>query len=249
MCIFSRDVDEVFGTKIFARLSTNGSQFLVYSMGYAADLELAMILPLPTPVTCAEDAIRFIDLSDYPEFFDDMSRVFPAPRSVSLNSKSVLKVHSVGHFETSFVPHSSAFNRLDPRFRLPDQLWAQLPQYRDYGFAVFKLKAGENEVHPMAFEFPTCYPTTLFFPTVHIHDGQVHAHAQFNHILYCQADGFHQNWEHSVDSSSRFQPINAMQFVDMEKSQGVVEPTLPIQKLHISGMQANTDFLLDQVPM
>jgi hypothetical protein len=38
----------------------------------------------------------------------------------------------------------------------------------------------------MAFTFPTRHPDTLFFPTVHIHDGKVHAEEDFDHELYCQ---------------------------------------------------------------
>ena len=41
-------------------------------------------------------------------------------------------------------------------------------------------------VHPMAFEFPRRAPAALFFPTVHIHDGEVHETAMFDHRLYCQ---------------------------------------------------------------
>ncbi len=32
----------------------------------------------------------------------------------------------------------------------------------------------------MAFEFPHRDPTRLFFPTVHVHDGRVHARAEFD---------------------------------------------------------------------
>jgi len=41
--------------------------------------------------------------------------------------------------------------------------------------------------HPMAFEFPTRAPSHLFYPTVHIHDGEVHPEAFFDHALYAQA--------------------------------------------------------------
>jgi hypothetical protein len=45
--MFSREVDLVAGTSIFARGDGN-SQFLVYDMTYSAAEDLAMILPLPT---------------------------------------------------------------------------------------------------------------------------------------------------------------------------------------------------------
>ncbi len=65
MCIFSGIVSSVANTRMFARSLANGNQFLVYSMQYLADSDLAMILPLPTPVSPPKDVIRFIDLSGY----------------------------------------------------------------------------------------------------------------------------------------------------------------------------------------
>jgi len=46
-----------------------------------------------------------------------------------------------------------------------------LPIYEDFGFAVFKLRAGLKRIHSMALEFPRRDPKSLFFPTVHVHDG------------------------------------------------------------------------------
>ncbi len=148
MCIFSGTVSSVANTRIFAHSSTSGRQFLVYSMQYEAGSDLAMILPLPTPPFPPEDAVRFIDLSGYPDFFDDMATGFYEPALRGLGSKSaptlkgILKVHEVGSFQASFVPHLRDFARLDSRFRLPDQTWEQMPLYHDYAFAVFKLRAG-----------------------------------------------------------------------------------------------------------
>jgi hypothetical protein len=111
-----------------------------------------------------------------------------------------LVVHDVGDFEASFVPSQKDFDRLDARFRLPSRVFDELPRYADWGFCVFKLKpkkrggffglfgkrGGTQTVHPMAFEFPRRDPSTLFFPTVHVHDGEVHAKAHFDHDLFCQ---------------------------------------------------------------
>ncbi|MCY1006350.1 hypothetical protein OV079_12415 [Nannocystis pusilla] len=38
----------------------------------------------------------------------------------------------------------------------------------------------------MAFEFPSRFPDWLYFPTVHVHDGRMHATARFDHSLYFQ---------------------------------------------------------------
>src|SRR5262249_5892993 len=152
------------------------------SMTINAANDLAMILPLPVKTPAGEKDVKFIDLKEYPEFFADMEIGFAlAPPSASLSvatgsaraAAPKLEVVQVGNFEASFVPTQKDFSRLDERFRLPPDAWKQLPQYETYGFAVFKLKSGEKKVHPMAFSFPREKARTLFFPTVHIHDGKV----------------------------------------------------------------------------
>ena len=178
MCLFSGAVNAVADTNIFARLSGQGSQFLVYSMNFSADAELAMILPLPVPKNAAEDAVQFINLASYPDFFTDLYEAFPRPRTVSFgltaSFSEPLEVVSVGSFDASFVPTITDFQRLDARFRLPSSVWQSLPAYQNYGFAVFKLKSGDLTVHPMAFEFPTIEPTRLFFPTLHMVTVRIH---------------------------------------------------------------------------
>jgi len=166
MCIFSHDVQQVSNTKIYARL--NG------------DRDVAMILPLPTQLP-STDQVSFVNLSGYDGFFRDMDRCFPQP--LEMRSKGVavarasprnLMVHRVGAFDASFVPALADFHRLDLRFRLPEDVWKQLPLYSDFGFAVFQLRSGDMRIHPMALSFRTRNSTALFFPTAHVHDGSVH---------------------------------------------------------------------------
>src|SRR5271165_6403057 len=119
MCIFSGQVSYVGGTRIFARLKpdlANGSsQYLVYSMNVSTDTDVAMILPLPVS-SHAEDAVKFIALNGYPEFFEDMEKGFPKPKRRGLDEEfdlaagpscAMLKVHEVGDFIASFVPRLS----------------------------------------------------------------------------------------------------------------------------------------------
>lgn len=191
MCIFSRNAG-VSNTNIFARPGKAGRQFLVYSMTVKADDELAMILPLPVPKDSKEDAVQFLNLEKYPTFFDDLRKGWPepqaagrgGPKEATLTDKK-LKVVEVGSFVASFVPALKDLARLDEKFRLPDGTWDKLPQHKGYGFAVFQLKKGEMNVHPMAFDFPTALKT-IFFPTVHVHDGKVTEKARFDHTLYAQ---------------------------------------------------------------
>jgi hypothetical protein len=200
MCCFSREVQDVSRTKIFARwTSADDGQFrqcVVYQMNYKAKEDLAMVLPVPSAPGSGEKALKFINLEKTPDIFDRLHDCFPEPTRSFGRAKSEplpapapnkLEVVQVGSYEASFVPSVKDFARLDERFRLPEGTWEALPQYKTWGFAVFKLKPAATTVHPMAFTFPHAKGTKgLFFPTVHIHDGKVHKKADFDHTLYTQ---------------------------------------------------------------
>lgn len=246
MCCFSGPIGDVSGTNIFARASADGRQFLAYQMTVSMKEPVAMILPLPVPAGSPEKAIRWIDLHGYPDLFAHLSILFDGARkgaegpSRSLGSPAPLEVASVGSFEASFVPSLGDFSRLDARFRLSDAVWKKLPQYADWGFAVFKLKPGTTTVHPMAFEFPRRDPTKLFFPTVHVHDGSVHAKAKFDHKLYFQHAGDEppkvKGWEESG--------LLAGGWVRAEKTSGMVLPKEHVHRRVIRGDQKNEDVLV-----
>jgi hypothetical protein len=246
MCCFSQKVDVVADTNIFARPSKDGRQFLVYSMKFKSGDDLAMILPIPTPKDAAEDAVKFINLEKYEAFFDDLRQGFPAKKDDRAPNKGGpalggLKVVEVGKFVASFVPRVKDFDRLDKQFRLPDGVWDKLPQYKEFGFAVFKLKKPEKDlskVHPMAFEFPRAEKRVLFFPTVHIHDGKVHAKAEFDHSLFCQMDGGESplRWEES--------PGLADSFMKVKQSQGIIDGNAHVYRRLMKGSFDNKDVLV-----
>jgi hypothetical protein len=258
MCCFSRPVPYVAGTKIFARAHGDGRQALVYSMRFAAAEELAMILPIPVPPSPPEDALRFVSLEGYDRFFDDVRKAFPAMRVEASRGPALpaaapqakLVVHDVGDFEASFVPRQADFDRLDERFKLDPAVWAKLPQYADWGFAVFKLKpkkagtlarlfrrAKKQRVHPMAFVFPNRHPEQLFFPAVHVHDGEVHETADFDHTLYGQLDGEpDEPWERSEKA------LGAV--MNAERAKGLVDPEAHCWRRVIRGPHENRDITL-----
>jgi hypothetical protein len=209
-----------------------------------------------------ENAVRFVDLSGYPTFFGDLESCFPqvtgsfsrsnAPETENELAEA-LEVQDVGDFEASFVPGRKDFLRLDPRFRLPESFWQTLPLYADWGFAVFKLRAPAvrqrptllqrmglarppyippRTPHPMAFDFPTRCPRDLFFPTVHMHDGQVHARAEFDHVLYGQMESA--EW-----IKSEAEAIGTV--VDAERARGLIDPSRPAWKLIVKGERTNED--------
>jgi hypothetical protein len=279
MCIFSASVSLVEGTKIFARLSAESKQLLVYSMVYEADQDMAMILPLPVGSHDEDAAVRFIALDGYPNFFDDMLTGFPELMTELSKSFSgdrgrsalePLKVYEVGDYNASFIPTLNDFDRLDPQFKLSKQVWDRLPKYKDYGFAVFKLKAYNrnqqqympstednpyadrwsrlpsrlNTPHPMAFEFITRSPDKLFFPTIHIHDGEVHDAADFDHHLYYQGDGFSNMPAFTKAVSSK---EVASEFVDVTKTMGLVDGQQRCHAIVMSGRFPNQDTVIATV--
>jgi hypothetical protein len=218
-------------------------------MSIAAREELAMVLPIPVKAKSGEDAVRFINLKNYPTIFVALEAGFPTPPSKSGGPRPTaafptlalsLTVHEVGDFQASFVPAISAFSRLDKRFQLPAGSWEKLPQFRTYGFAVFKLKPGTKTIHPMAFSFSRANAKELFFPTVHIHDGEVHPKADFDHVLYCQrnrGESFRlSNWRES--------PQLAKNFVEVAKSQKIVDSEQHCHRLQLQGSLKNADTIL-----
>lgn len=245
MCCFSRPVNSVAATRIFARFVDKTRQAVVYQMRLDAPEDLAMILPIPVAQPAPDDAVAFVNLEDYKDLFKDLDKGFPRPRVRPTESRDgsvqnavpKLAVHSVGSFDASFVPDIKSFARLDARFRLPEGVWDKLPQYGKFGFAVFKLKEGRADVHPMAFTFPSAMPDRLFFPTVHIHDGKVHPKEKFDHILYGQAgtNATIPKWTES--------PGIAGSFVKTTKTKGLVDPDNHVYRRKIHGLQKNIDIL------
>ena len=262
MCIFSQSVTHVGGTKIFARRRAD-EQLLAYEMSFSAASDLAMVLPLPVAPGLGEAAASFIDLSGYTAFFQDLSALFPSAASFAVSAgiggspqPAALIVHQVGAFEASYVPALHDFGRLDPRFRVPSAVWDRLPAYRDFGFAVFKLRGPRagflqrigllkrpaeppQKVHPMAIAFRSRNAGDLFFPTVHVHDGWVHEEAMFDHQLYCQLDrqpaASHGIWE-------RAEFLPGPQAV--ARSVELLDATRGVFRLSLLGPQQNRDVIV-----
>lgn len=250
MCMFSRSAD-VSNTEIFARRDDKGVQHLVYRMRFKASEALAMILPVPTPPDAQEDTLSLVDMRGYTKFFDDLARGFEAPKPPKQkggfggggfggDSKPKLKVLSVGGYEASFVPSLSDFERLDERFQLPRKIWKQLPQYEHYGFAVFKLKAGASQAPPLGFRFPTTLRREVFFPTIHVHDGELTDRADFDHTLYAQLSAdqamYADDWKESAEL--------ARSFIHRERSRRMVDADAHVYRRVLRGTLPNKDTLV-----
>lgn len=261
MCCFTT-ATEVHGTAIYASFTRPGTQGLVYQMRYTAERPTAMILPLPVALPAREDSVRFKSLKEYPQFFDDLAAGFPQKPTLSLTrSKSAsvmmaasptLAVHDVGDFVASFVPSVKDFARVDPRFVIPKDVWDRIPAYADYGFAVFQLKDLSGSPHPIALEVDTRTPQTLFFPTVHIHDGTVHDKDDFDHVLYAQEPTFDRrvsgyDGPDAVDSQTGFvrSKEKASTFASVARSQGLIAGDLLVHKTTLRGLLPNRDTTFD----
>jgi hypothetical protein len=263
MCCFSGKVEFVGATKIFVRAVDALHQALVYEMKVAAAAPVAMVLPIPVPKASRDDAVRFVDLSAYDDFFRDVERAFPPPPASGPIAGAVpfgaprqmLQVHQVGKFEASFVPTIADFTRLDPRFRMPAAVFDRLPAYRDFGFAVFQLRdvrTTPDRVHPMAFVFPRRDPSLLFFPTVHVHDGVVHEMAHFDHSLYMQLDEapnppeftFAPNPNDPLRPHGWWPSVGvAANSIDIARTKGLVEGSWPLRTQKLVGTFLNQDVL------
>ncbi|WP_008316539.1 hypothetical protein [Leptolyngbya sp. PCC 6406] len=248
MCIIVPSVPLVEGTKIFARRSADSKQFLVYSMGYKASQDVAMILPLPVGSHDEYMTIRFIPLDGYKDFFDHIEMGFPdLTKNVCRSASGSLTVYEVGDYDASFIPTLNDFDRLDPQFKLSRQVWDLLPEYQDYGFAVFKLRESTKNLkkpHPIAFEFVTRLPDKLFFPTVHIHDGKVHEEASFDHHLYYQGDDF----ANALTLTKTFHSKKiASKFIHIKQTMGIVDGQQRCHAVVMSGKFPNQDTVLSTV--
>jgi len=205
MCIFSGTVESVSTTKIFCN-RTDTRQNLVYQMSLSAPRDLAMILPLPC-LDDEDDPIKFVNLSRYRRFFPRLEELYRTPPGGTRKraaAKRSLVVHQVGAYEASFVPSLRDFSRLDPRFKLPPSIWRKLPEYKEWGFAVFKFAAGtKHKSHPFGLSFQPSWDDHIFFPTVHVHDKTVPSEAHFDHTLYTQVP---KSWEdpHAWQKSRKY---------------------------------------------
>ncbi|HZQ06560.1 MAG TPA: hypothetical protein VFD70_08265 [Anaerolineae bacterium] len=233
MPLFSADVTRVANTRIFARPTGQATQYLVYQIEYESQNDLALIIPIPTPPGTASDAVRFIDLSGYPVFFANLASGFPVARGGVVNASAHTPAQQVGSFGASFLPSLADFSQLDTRYRISDEMWKQLPEYNDYGFAVFILRADAQMTHPIALEFPVRNPNLLYFPTVNLHASTFEQDSYFDHDLFCQA---HVDWLRSYDV--------AQSFMDIDRAQGILDPNQRVERFTVLGLHPNSDIVL-----
>ena len=99
----------------------------------------------------------------------------------------------------------------------------------------------------MAFEFENGNDS-IFFPTMHIHDGQIHDSEEFDHVLYLQHAGFdsrsygYQNSDVADKSTGLIRSKHdARHFCDIDRCSGLVDPDLLVHRKIIRGINPNRD--------
>ncbi len=231
MSSFSGNLIQAANTRIFARPTPDGHEFLAYQFDYDADGPIALIIPLPTPTDSSDDSVRFIDLSGYPEFFADMEKGFPYARGVAMTRKMTKPKENA--YQATFLPTLQDLASIEEDLRIPETVWQQLPEYNEFGFAVIKLSPDVHPFYPLALEFPMRNPNLLYFPTFHIRAGQAPEEAVFDHDLFCQARA---GWLRTYDVASSF--------MDIERAQGVIDPGERVSRMTVQGMHPNSDILV-----
>ena len=270
MCIFSKPVISVADTNIFARMGDDGWQYLVYQMSFETAEINAMVLPLPVGLPASDsDSVKFISLEGNESFFEDLSDGFPlavagnrfpgrAFDSMPQTDSAVLEVHEVGDYVASFVPAISEFDRLDKQFHLPPGSWDQIPKYGDYGFAVFQLKKLKGKPHPIGLKFKTRLQgddtNRIFFPTVHIHDGEVHDREHFDHDLYLQSPNldvicgrYKERRKLVRDKATGLirSKWKASRFCNLDACKGIVDGEGLVHRIQMQGIKDNRDVIVD----
>ncbi len=91
----------------------------------------------------------------------------------------------------------------------------------------------------------------MFFPTVHIHDGKVHATERFDHILYAQWDGPTGGTLQHIFSPSPWQKSkqDIGKAVKVARTQGIVDAGLPVHRRELQGRFPNRDTWLSPVDL
>jgi len=219
MCMFVGQA-KVGGTKIFAK-KEGRRQFLVYEARVESRTSNAMILPVP--VASQNSSVELIDLSAFENLFEELFSVYLpslAPmRGFGGPGAGTLEVVTVGSYEASIVPSLADMERLDARFQLsPSMKRAFASRYADHAFVVYQFAPGKQKLHPFGFSFESRYDGSIFFPTLHVHDGRsVPDVAWFDHHFFAQRSKLgerytaHPTTSHTTwDGRLRFPP-----FIDM----------------------------------
>lgn len=92
----------------------------------------------------------------------------------------------------------------------------------------------------MAFRFPTRLGDAIYFPTLHIHNGDLPETARFDPSLYCQTDLI----EESTMSNWMRSPDVAEEFMDVSNAAGIIDGNSKCWCMRLRGKLTNTDVIV-----
>ncbi len=176
--MISNEIESVTNTNILVSPNSNNTrQLVVYSnnVNNVSDSN-AMVLPVPLPQT-----LKFINLSDYKNLFEDCAKCFYNPlrsKSLSYSTNSyntrddTLQVFNVGSYKVSVAMNLSLIEKVDKKiFKLSPGLnqILQTFYYQPYwGFIICKLNTGPESYHPFAYSHQII-DSKIYIPTRHYH--------------------------------------------------------------------------------
>lgn len=263
MCIVADSVDDVSNTKIAVlsiAYSVNSAkplipaQLVVYSASVTSLVsENAFILPIYNP---GNDHTKIVplDLSDMPNFFDDLDRIydrwFPKLQSQSFGKESyslsnsyndeILAVHQVGDYRFSVMPSKYDFTRLD-RSKLnidPSAKVAIDVHSNDYSFIIYQFfQKGKLEVTPFGYICPAYRESALVTPTIH-----GHPHSQLPSSGLGYVPNLYVSYKSDFEENSEFDhTIYALVKNSQEQNSLIVQKDVVDMDKFVK--QINTDYL------
>ena len=181
------EVHHVANTKILVAPMRRGHQLTVYQNQVNMTNPTAMILPFPY----GNKGAKLIDLSSYPQIFDDLSQVFVQFEYLTNSygsrgvSRGMIAVHQIGSYSVSIVPTINDFERLQNQvFGLDPNLFEMLKgKYPDHAGYIVCLMNQNAKFHPIAYVTRRPQAQQLFVPTYHYH-GHVETHPDWDHEIY-----------------------------------------------------------------
>lgn len=250
MCIVI-DNCRVAKTKILAMLSKDRQrQLIVYSNEVQTNIKNnVMILPVPNKDGNSDKSIKFVDLSSYPNIFDDCRSSFASPMFLSTNSVSFslsrsIAIVDVGSYQASIVPSIDEFVFLNSLFKIPENVIEILKKYyaKNFSFIVCKLREGEVKYHPFAYYHELLRHNTLFIPTRHHHPHSIGG----THVEEAISDWDHAFYAANVTNDSE-RPFTSCR-IDMKKLPSFFNyPIDSMSEWSRTGLKKNEDVMVECV--
>lgn len=206
MCLISKEVETVSGTKIFCGINKEKTRQITVYANTVENISTnnAMVLPVPFP-----NSVVFHNFEKYKDFFSDCEDCFVSntlgmyTNSYGVMSKrSLLEVYDVGSYKVSLAHSLQDLQRVDSSvFELSKGLEEMLKKYYSnqvFGFIICKLVNGKEKYHPFAYSH-NISNEKIFIPTRHYHDDNINSYyndyGMFNNKSYTS---------NTIDSSPMF---------------------------------------------